>query len=521
MANTVIQLKKSLIPGNIPSSLVDGEIAINTADGILFYKDPSNVIKTIRTDTTTNAYSVLNVNSSLLIAASNNDILTIDSSGAITLTPDSINDKFTIGIKSASTSEQGVVQLYDGLDSVSASYAATANTVKTLYDLSVGLQHVNSTQNTNISSAFIQANSAYDHANTKYSSSGGTISGNVSINGELVISSNVLVSNLNSDLLDGKHGSYYTDQSNIAFIHANSAYNLANSFGGGILSSTIITEEFTATQGQTTFTISNGYNVGNLQVYVNGVLLDSDNYTATNSSTVVLGYSLNSGDEVTVNKWGLNANTALIAFTKQEECIATANQTIFNTSSPYEPNYLSVFRNGILLEKSEYVANGGTLVTLSSGVPANDIIVLQYSAGLTTNTSPFWIRANAAYNTANSIIDGSAVVEQINLPEANLSSNVVVTSTNTANQILDIFSTTEFRSVKYLVQVSSGTDYQVSEILLLHNDSNSYITEYGLVVSNTNLVNYDSEISAGNVRLLMSPVNTINSIKLVRTSIMV
>ena len=74
MANTVIQLKKSLIPGNIPSSLVDGEIAINTADGILFYKDPSNTIRTIKTDVTINAYSVLNVNSSLLIATSNSDI---------------------------------------------------------------------------------------------------------------------------------------------------------------------------------------------------------------------------------------------------------------------------------------------------------------------------------------------------------------------------------------------------------------------------------------------------------------
>lgn len=520
MANTVIQLKKSIVPGNVPSSLENGEIAINTADGILFYKDPSNVIKTIRTDTTTNAYSVLNVNSSLLIATSNSDILSIDSVGAITLTPDSINDKFTIGVKSATTSIEGVVQLYDGLDSVSTSYAATANTVKNINDFIGNLQNVDLTQNTNISSAFIQANSAYEHANTRYSSSGGVISGNVSINGELTISSNVLVSNLNSDLLDDKQGSYYTDQSNIAFIHANSAYNLANTYNG-LLTATIIPEEFTATQGQTTFTISNGYNVGNLQVYVNGVLLDSDNYTANNSSTVIIDYSLNSGDEVTVNKWGLNANTALIAFTKQEEFIASNNQTVFNTSNPYETEYLSVFRNGILLEKSEYTANGGTLVTLDSGVPENDIIVLQYSAGITTNTSPYWIRANAAYATANSIIDGNAVIEQINLPEANLSSNLVITSTNTANQVLDLFSTSKYRSIKYLMQVTSGTEYQASELLLLHNGTNSYITEYGLITTGNNLISFDSDISSGNVRLLMTPINNVNQIKFTKTSITV
>lgn len=48
MSNTTIQLKYSTITGNTPSSLVNGEIAINTFDGKIFYKDPSNVIKSIQ-----------------------------------------------------------------------------------------------------------------------------------------------------------------------------------------------------------------------------------------------------------------------------------------------------------------------------------------------------------------------------------------------------------------------------------------------------------------------------------------
>jgi hypothetical protein len=59
--------------------------------------------------------------------------------------------------------------------------------------------------NTRITAAFTQANAAYNAANTKYSSSGGTINGNVNITGTLAISSNTLVANLNSDMLDGKH----------------------------------------------------------------------------------------------------------------------------------------------------------------------------------------------------------------------------------------------------------------------------------------------------------------------------
>jgi hypothetical protein len=48
MANTTIQLKFSTTTGNTPSTLSNGEIAINTFDGKLFYRDPSNVIKSIQ-----------------------------------------------------------------------------------------------------------------------------------------------------------------------------------------------------------------------------------------------------------------------------------------------------------------------------------------------------------------------------------------------------------------------------------------------------------------------------------------
>ena len=44
MANTTIELKHSQVSGNTPSSLANGEISINTADGRFFYKSPSGTI---------------------------------------------------------------------------------------------------------------------------------------------------------------------------------------------------------------------------------------------------------------------------------------------------------------------------------------------------------------------------------------------------------------------------------------------------------------------------------------------
>jgi hypothetical protein len=48
MSNTIIELRHSYVTGNVPSDLANGEIAINTYDGKLFYRGGvSNTIQTI------------------------------------------------------------------------------------------------------------------------------------------------------------------------------------------------------------------------------------------------------------------------------------------------------------------------------------------------------------------------------------------------------------------------------------------------------------------------------------------
>ncbi len=44
MANTVIQLKHSTVQGNVPVSLANGEISINTRDGKIFYAEPDGTV---------------------------------------------------------------------------------------------------------------------------------------------------------------------------------------------------------------------------------------------------------------------------------------------------------------------------------------------------------------------------------------------------------------------------------------------------------------------------------------------
>jgi hypothetical protein len=64
--------------------------------------------------------------------------------------------------------------------------------------------------------------------------------------------------------------------------------------------------EFTATAGQTTFTPPS-YSVGFINVYLNGVLLGSADYTASNGTTVVLATGASVGNLVTVESFSISS----------------------------------------------------------------------------------------------------------------------------------------------------------------------------------------------------------------------
>ena len=82
MANTIIQIKKSLVSGISPTQLANGEIAINSVDGKLFYSKPD---KTISYITNQQSFATVNANSSLLLATSETDTLSISPGNNISI----------------------------------------------------------------------------------------------------------------------------------------------------------------------------------------------------------------------------------------------------------------------------------------------------------------------------------------------------------------------------------------------------------------------------------------------------
>jgi len=94
-------------------------------------------------------------------------------------------------------------------------------------------------------------------------------------------------------------------------------------------------------------------------------------------------------------------------------------------------------------------------------------------------------------------------------------SNVI---TNSIQVILDTFSTSTYRTAKYTVQIVDGASIHAQEILLFHNGSTVYKTEYAVVYNNTELGSFDADVSGGLARLLFtaSPTPTALTVKMVR-----
>jgi hypothetical protein len=158
-------------------------------------------------------------------------------------------------------------------------------------------------------------------------------------------------------------------------------------------------EQFTATAGQTVFTVTrgSGYIADQCLVFVNGVLIDESEYTDTAGSTgtVTFATGLTLGDKVTITSMkSTNAGTPYASFTR--------NTTTLTNASNYTPGfaltsgYELLFLNGTVMTDQDYDIVGGTITNFPSlanglltviqwtpnnlGLPAGDI------ANVLTNT---------------------------------------------------------------------------------------------------------------------------------------
>ena len=94
MPNTIIQLKKSPTTSAVPSSLEFGELALNYADGKIYYKNSNSFIVEFAPGGGSN-FGTVNANGTFVVSDTSGDVLTLVAGPGISIVGDAINDLIT------------------------------------------------------------------------------------------------------------------------------------------------------------------------------------------------------------------------------------------------------------------------------------------------------------------------------------------------------------------------------------------------------------------------------------------
>ena len=96
-----------------------------------------------------------------------------------------------------------------------------------------------------------------------------------------------------------------------------------------------------------------------------------------------------------------------------------------------------------------------------------------------------------------------------------MDANVSVASSGVVTT-LDSFNTNTYRSAKYIVQVTNGTNFQTEEVLLVQNGTTATVVTYGVVQTAGNLGSISATISGSTVYLQFTATNATNTVRLWR-----
>ena len=91
--------------------------------------------------------------------------------------------------------------------------------------------------------------------------------------------------------------------------------------------------------------------------------------------------------------------------------------------------------------------------------------------------------------------------------------NVSVASANSPTTI-DTIDTTQYRSAKYVIQVTNGANYQVMEALVISNGTTATITTYGTLATGGNLGVLSATQSGSNALVQFIAANATNNVRI-------
>jgi len=103
----------------------------------------------------------------------------------------------------------------------------------------------------------------------------------------------------------------------------------------------------------------------------------------------------------------------------------------------------------------------------------------------------------------------TATAVSLGFAQALLGSATLTTAATTANQVLLSLSATTYRAIVAEISILSSTSYHVLEVKIIHDGTSAWHTQYSDVFTGASLTTIDSDVSGGNIRLLVTPTNAV------------
>ena len=262
------------------------------------------------------------------------------------------------------------------------------------------------------------------------------------------------------------------------------------------------TDLFTGNGSTTAFVLSSTpSSEDNLIVFLEGVYQNKNSYSLT-GSTLTLTPAISSGYELVVHQIGdVISGVGLL----RNNFTGDGSTTDFTLSQdPLHEDNLFIYFDGVYQNKSEFSVSGTTLSFTTAPDSGDSIEVIVPKMTEIQQPSTNTIDDAAQFNTNNII------------PQVVTSTTVASTSATT----IASHSATTYRTIKYLVQCTQGTDYHSTEINLIHDGTTVYITEYGTLFDNAVLGTFDATISSGNILLQITAGSSSNmDVKVISSAI--
>ena len=208
---------------------------------------------------------------------------------------------------------------------------------------------------------------------------------------------------------------------------------------------------------------------------------------------------------VAAGSYGAAGTVATFTVDAQGRLTAASNSSISITASQVS-DFTEAAQDAV-----EGAITAGTGVTKAYNDGANTISL---SIGQDVATS--------AAVTFGSVATGAITLDS-GTGELNTSTQLVTVNTVTT---VDSFDKTVYRTAKYLVQVTQGSKYTTSEVLLAHDGTTSYLSEYAVIELGGTVIplTVSTSISASNVLLkvtITDAASTNATVKVARTLIAV